>query len=287
MATEPIRVYQAALESGRQAVRSARGTGVSDPRKLEIVFYGMACFDSLQNGAGYRVLFPNGLEEGQEIPIHGAGLWVRDRQELATARWPWFAWRNDFFLGEPRPLTISGLAETTLDAGAMEGHVTKLRDCDPTFEISETPDAVMDMVVDRGTLSAQIVNEAGMLVVLWEVERQRGERVRFTLGDTFVEIPDSASQVFLVNAGSSSGMDDTHSHFQLYRKLSTEPQKPLPYQKPPNEPASKGLVLKEPTFGYGPTKAAPPPATPIGNLPAGGISKLVLTPDYHCSPVRR
>jgi hypothetical protein len=266
---EPISIYEEALAAGKRAINAAAaktGESAATTRDLDILFYGMACFDPLDDRAGYRVLFPNGLEESDGIPVHAASIWVRDREEVATARWPWFAWRNDYFLAEKRLLTITGLTPTALDASGFEGHVTNLQECDPSFQVSTTPDTVIEMVVDHGTLTSHVVNAEGMIVVRWRVKVEAGTPVRFEFGNYFVEIPPSVTQVFLANAGASSdALDINLRHFRLYRKLSTEPAKELPFQGPKTTPQSLGsLVLKDPTFGY----------------------ITLLTPDVVCSAVQ-
>ncbi len=272
-------------------------------RELEILFYGMMCFDPQRNGT-YRVLFPNGMDLSAltDIPVHAAGLWVRDRGARATARWSGFAFRNDYFVQGKNKLTITGLAHTPLDATLFEGRVTSLKKCDPEFTIGPDPDAVIELLVDRGTLSAHVVNSQGMIVVRWAVQVSAGSTVRFTFGDDFVEIPPTVSQVFLANV--SAGSEDTKNDFQLFRKLATKPAKRLEYKRPELDPRDTGpLVLDEPTFGYDstPRRVVPAPA-PGGGLPAvvgvvpqSGISSIAaqskvftavaFSPNVVCSAV--
>lgn len=231
-------------------------------RKLEILFYGMACFDPIDGGGGYRVLFPNGMTNTGGVDAHVAAIWVRDRNATATARWTGLIGKdaNDFTLVAPRSLTVGGLVRTPLDARALEGYVVNLRDCDPKFRI-RNPDTILDMVVDRGTLSAHEVNEKGMIVVGWEVEAPMGAPVRFYFDEDFVEVPPTADQVILANVG-ISGIEDP-GHFQLYRKLSEDKTTKLEMKfkgtKPPKKPSG---WMKDPTIKY-----------------------RVTTPDFVCSPV--
>ena len=247
---EPIHIYRNVLDAGADMVESDAPAAASGTRDLEILFYGMACFHP--DGAGYRVLFPNGLEPSHGIPAHAAAVWVRDRSELATARWQWFAWRNDFFLGESdQQLTINGLVTTDLDDnGFKNGYVTILKECDPTFEIGTDPDTVMEMRVDFGTLTVHEVNPRGMLVVRWLVKAEAGAPVRFNFGRNFIDVPPTADQVILANAGSSSGMDENDRHFRLYRKLSSEPDKDLKHKRASKKANTSGGKPKDPTFGY-------------------------------------
>lgn len=275
------------------------------PRDLDIIFYGMMCFDPLEDGSGYRVLFPNGLDlpELMDIPVHAAGLWVRNRSANATAKWSGFAFRNDFFVGQKsqkHELTISGLAKTPLNSKNFERNVTNLQKCDPNFAVREEDrDTVMEMIVDRGTLSAHVVdNGTGMIVVKWTVKIQAGQNVRFSFGDAdFVEVGADAGQIFLVNV-SASTTEETTRHFQLFRKLSKESSKLLPFV-PPATPPTGALKLIEPTFGYAPAQnTAPqapapktkPPKKRNNNLPplVGAIPQLLAiaeTPEIVCSPV--
>lgn len=286
MTTESVttRIYEMALREDLGRVREPRSFPAGgEPGKLEIIFYGMACFARQENGS-YWVLFPNGLDEANGVPIHAAGVWVRDRHHLATTKWQGLAWRNDYFLADKRSLRISGLEATTLERGNLEEALVDLKRCDPAFTLSAAPDAVIDMTVDRGKLSVHVVNDAGMMVVRWEVTRERGGTVRFTLGDNFVEIGPEVEQVMLANAGSSSGMIGEDTHFRLYRKLSTEPDKVLEPAEPQGSAHAQGTVfLREPTFGYG-TPAAPP--TPAAGATGAErmVNVLLLTPDKLCSP---
>jgi hypothetical protein len=266
---------------------------------LEIFFYGMMCFDPLPGGSGYRVLFPNGLdlEDLADIPVHAAGVWVRDRQAKTIVRWSGPAQRNDFFVNEKRQLTITGLKQTKLDTSAFEGRVTNLQDCDPEFKISDNPDAILTMLVDRGTLSAHRANDAGLIVVRWTVEVEDGAPVRFTFGGEFVEIPPEVTQVFLANVSPLSGAEGVRD-FQLFRKLSASRQTPLTYRLPRQLP-QEYIKLPDPTFGFTPTAPrgaapqAPKQTTPSGLPPIeGDVDILALeaevvaqTPYIVCSAV--
>lgn len=271
----------------------------SGERELDILFYGLMCFDPLPRGSGYRVLFPNGLDltELTDIPVHSAGLWIRGRDARVTSRWSGFALRNDFFVSGKQQLTISGLAKTPLDTTEFEGRVTNLQDCDPAFEVSDEPDAVIDMIVDRGTLSAHVGNDQGMIVVKWTVQVERGAPVRFAFGSDFVELPESVTQVVLANVSPKPVLESVRD-FQLFRKLATAPDRPLKY-KLPNNPPTNRLEVKEPTFGLLHAAAAPEPATEpgsertpgnrlrdiVGVVPQAAQDAVALTPDVVCSAV--
>jgi len=292
-----IGVYEEALRLAENAARQGQTVSKAE-RELEILFYGMMCFDPLADGSGYRVLFPNGLDltELTDIPVHAAGVWVRGRGARATARWSGLAFRNDFFVNQKHQLTITGLAKTPLDTDEFEGRVTNLQTCDPNFTIREDPDAVIQMIVDRGTLSAHVVNGGGMIVVKWAVQVDAGVPVRFTFGNDFVEIPPTVTQVFLANVSASSD-EETLRHFQLYRKLSTEPSKPLPFRGPerPNSRLTATLVLNEPTFGYLPGTIQAPRSKVVAAPKPGGFPSIVgavpqstsvaQTPNVVCSAV--
>jgi hypothetical protein len=242
------------LESAVNRTKSeeARSTTTSgSTRRIDILFYGMSCFDPLPDASGYRVLFPNGLHFQ---PTHICGVWVRDRIDLATVRWSGFWYpqlKNDFYLAEPRSLTITGLTRTPLDADAFDGHVINLQDADPAFTIARNPDAITEVVVDHGTLSAHVVNKNNMIVVKWTVTAAASATVRLNFGDDFIELPQNAKQVYLVNAGPGNSGEDWE-HFRLYRKLSTEPEKPLEFPQASTSIATTlpHLDLIDPTFGY-------------------------------------
>jgi len=292
-------------------VKPSNGTGQSTPQlgyELEILFYGMTCFDPLPDGSGYRVLFPNGLDLAglTDIPIHTAGVWVRDRAVSPTVKWSAFSFRNDFFVNRKQKLTITGLAKTNLNIDEFEGRVLNMQDIDSDFTIRENPDAVMDVIVDRGTLSAHEVNDRRMIVVKWAVQVEGSEPVRFTFGDDFVEIPSEVKQVYLVNVSPVEG-DNPERHFQLFRNLSTDPNKTLNFKAPaqPTTPPTATLKLIDPTFEYPSEKISTPPsapkgpATPKGNdrkAPKKGkdlvgtvsqqlVDAIPFSPDIVCSAV--
>jgi hypothetical protein len=244
-------------------------------RELEILFYGMMCFDPLPGGRGFRVLFPNGMDlpELTEIPAHTAGLWVRARNAKATARWSGPSLRNDFFLNGSRQLTITGLTKTELDTTAFDGRVTNLQDCDSEFAIGDDPDAVIDMIVDRGTLSAHVANDAGLIVIRWAVQAEADVPVRFAFGSDFVEIPPTVQQVILANV-SADAQSENFRDFQLYRKLAAYPQRTLTYQ-PPQQMPPDGIELQEPTFGYTSAGSTPASGRPVSETRPDGLQPIV------------
>lgn len=247
MSNDPRSVHEILLSSSTQQQTVERIAGT---RALEIIFYGMACF--VPQVGGYRVLFPNGLTGMGKIPIHLAAIWVRDRDQLATARWAGHAVNNDFFLHDRRVLTITGLVPTPLDATGMAGRLTDLVECDSGFTISPNPDAAIDMIVDQGKLTAHFVGPKGMSVVKWVVQAEASAPVRFYFGDNFVEVPPTVTQVMLANVGGpKTKRDDDDFHFRIYRKLSTEPDKELEYKEPKKGPLKTGVKLKDPTMKYG------------------------------------
>lgn len=296
-------LYDVLQEALRAAVNApvtspSRDRLTGDGQELEILFYGMMCFDPLPGRSGYRVLFPNGLDLTAltEIPVHTAGMWVRDRSARVTARWSGPVLRNDFFVDGKRQLTITGLARTPLVTTEFEGRVANLQNCDPEFKISDNPDAVIDMIVDRGTLSAHVVNGAGLIVVRWAVKVEDGGPVRFTFGSDFVEVPANVTQVILANVSAMSQTENFRD-FQLFRKLSTYPNRPLPFQPPRTMPTAF-IELQEPTFGYTPAALTPTPdparrvpvPTPggvpgiVGVVPASTLDAIAQTPHIVCSP---
>lgn len=274
--------------------------GERDRRELEIIFYGMMCFDPLPDRRGYRVLFPNGrdLTALTDIPVHSAALWIRRRGERVTSRWSGLAHRNDFFVSKKQRLTITGVEKTPLDTTGFEGRLTDLRDCDPEFRISDDPDAVIDMIVDHGTLSAHVGHELGMIVVKWRVQVEAGASVRFSFGDDFVEVRPTVEQVVLANVSHKPQMESFRD-FQLFRKLSANPDKPLEYKLPKNRPTDH-IKVHEPTFDHShPVPAAGPSATPgaektpavralrpiVGAVPQSLQEAIAQTPIVVCSAV--
>jgi hypothetical protein len=236
-------------------------------KRLEIIFYGMACFDRVRGG-GFRVLFPDGREMG-----HIAGVWVRHRKKTATVRWEWISIGNDYFF-TPSAFEISGTKKTKLDAGKLEGFLINLKQCDPDFKIAREPQVTGILRhVDRGTLSAHVINTDGQIVVKWMLDIADRAQVRINFGKNFIEPPPNVSQVVLANVritgfspsklkdfvgspvswepdGESDGFVPfdlgEQDDFQIYRKLSTEPDKPLVLKTPDKVAPSSGAVVIEP-----------------------------------------
>lgn len=260
---EPIEIYRllldAADDTGKAVAPSSDGT-----RDLEILFYGMFCFHP--DGDGYRVLMPNGMQSSGGVPAHAAAVWVRSRSEVATARWPWLAWRNDFFIGDAGlTLTIQGLVSTALnDTFLNNGYLTVLKELEPREDLRQDPDTVFEVRVDTGTLSVHEYGSKGMLTVRWLVQAPAGQSVRFDFGSNFVDVPPTAHQVILANAGSSHGSGSTAAHFRLYRKVWGNPGNDFHHQPPRKKTKLPGGVPEDPTFGY----------------------IEILTPDIVCSPVQ-
>jgi hypothetical protein len=235
-------------EMRRLCELAARHAQEPRSRRLTFVFYGMVCFDPYPKDKAYRVLFPNGLQSSNDVPMHVAGAWVRKRSEKAKAAWKdWCQYENDFFVEDNRKLNISGLAHTPLIADQFEGHVTNLKDCDRNFEIRDDHNSIIEMTVDRGTLTSHVVNEKGMIAASWVVYTNPGETVEMKFEDVQIEIPPSAHQVFLSNVEPEPS---DQYHFGLFRKLSTAPNDVLQHKMPPYAPQPLGsLELDDPTFG--------------------------------------
>jgi len=108
--------------------------------------------------------------------------------------------------------------------------------------------------------------------------------VRFTFGGEFVEIPPEVTQVFLVNVSPISGAEGI-GDFQLYRKLSTSPEKPLPYRLPRQLPEDP-IKLPDPTFGFTTTTPRGPTAI-VGDVDveASEVEVVAQTPYIVCSAV--
>lgn len=287
-----LEIFEAALDAARETPGvEVPQSGERDRRELEIIFYGLMCFDPLPDRSGYRVLFPNGrdLTALTDIPVHSPALWIRRRDERVTSRWSGFALRNDFFVSEKQELKITGLEETRLDSTEFEGRLTNLQDCDPEFRISDDPDALIEMRVDRGTLSAHVGHDLGMIVVKWKVQVEAGASVRFSFGDDFVEVRPTVEQVVLANVSHKPQLEGIRD-FQLYRKLSTNPDKPLEYKLPKNRPTDR-INVHEPTFGHSPAATSDPEKTRVARTPPpiiGGVAQSVAdaiaqTPIVVCS----
>lgn len=291
-----LEIIEAALEAARVApppeVPQPRER---DGRELEIIFYGLMCFDPLPDRSGYRVLFPNGrdLTALTDIPVHSPALWIRRRDERVTSRWSGLALRNDFFVSEKQELKITGLEEARLDSTELEGRLTNLQDCDPEFKISDTPDTLIELIVDRGTLSAHVGHDLGMIVVKWKVKAEAGTSVRFSFGADFVEVRPTVEQVVLANVSHKPQLEGIRD-FQLYRKLSMNPDKPLEYKLPKNRPLDSDRInVQEPTFGHSNAATSDTEKTRVARNPApiiGGVSQSVAdaiaqTPIVVCSAV--
>ena len=295
-----IEIVAAALYAAEEAPPpEPRQPEERDRRELEIIFYGLMCFDPLPDRRGYRVLFPNGrdLTALTDIPVHSPALWIRRRDERVTSRWSGIALRNDFFVSEKQQLTITGLEKTPLDTTDFEGRLTNLQDCDPEFRISDEPDALIEMVVDHGTLSAHVGHELGMIVVKWKVKVEAGASVRFSFGPDFVEVRPTATQVVLANVSHKPQLEGFRD-FQLFRKLSANPDKLLEYKLPKNPPTDR-IDVNEPTFDPAhPVSAAGPAATsgtektrvartpaPIIGIAQSVADAIAQTPIVVCSAV--
>jgi hypothetical protein len=223
-------------------------------RELEVIIYGLACFDELPRKNGYRVLFPDGrVPSPNAIPPHTAAVWVRERSETATARWPWRAGDNDYMVAEPRTLTIDGLVPTALNAADITDQILSLPKADPAYKLDAAPEAIIDLTIDQGTLTAHQF-PTGMIVVRWLLQAQDGKPVRFNFGsDAWIETTPATKQVILANAA----MAETErmigpSHFTLYRKLATVKSGELdPTQAAPAQtPMRLGVTLIDPSHGY-------------------------------------
>jgi len=219
--------------------------------QLEIIVYGLACLDA-QPG-GYRVLFPDGFTTPMfDIPKHLAAVWVRERSELATAQWPWRSTGNDFTVSAPRKLTISGLLKTSnLDDSQLIGRLPNLRDADPQFTLSDAPEAILDLWIDRGVLSAHAF-PAGMIVVKWVVDLDESVNTRLSFGDdAWIDLAPATKQVILANAGvSNNERPQRGNHFNLYRKLATNRSGELSVPDPAIRPQMLGVTLLDPTHEY-------------------------------------
>jgi hypothetical protein len=221
-------------------------------RELEVIIYGLACFDELPRGGGYRVLFPDGrVPSPHAIPPHTAMVWVRDRSETAVARWPWSAGNNDYTVAEPRKLTISGLKRTDLNANGLTDEILSLRKADPAYALDTAPEAIIDLTIDQGTLTAHQF-PTGMIVVRWLLHAEDGQPVRFNFGDdAWIETSPATKQVVLANAGKPEAQRMIGpSHFTLYRKLSTVKTGDLVPPIPVRMPMSLGVTLIDPSHGY-------------------------------------
>src|SRR5262249_46646701 len=152
-----------------------------------------------------------------------------------------------------------------------DDYLVNLKDCANDFQIARKPKTVAIMRgVDRGKLSVHAINNDGQLVVLWQIELAERRTVRINVGKYSIEPPPDVDQVILQNAGviavklekltelgefvspmSHEGMPhevmphgglhlhsslDDNGHFNLFRRLSTRPDLPLPF-RPPNKAA--------------------------------------------------
>ncbi|HKR66159.1 MAG TPA: hypothetical protein VJZ00_20685 [Thermoanaerobaculia bacterium] len=200
-------------------------------------------------------MFPDGRNPAPfAIPPHRAAIWVRERTSSAVARWPWFSERNDYAVDEPRKVTITGIKKTPLDTSELDGRLANLQDSDPGFKIAANPSTIMELTIDRGTLSAHSFPIlGGMTAVRWIVDRDEKTPVRFQFDNDYIEIPADAVQVILANAGDPDEEALGHSpdsHFLLYRKLATEKTGALEYTAPAEAPQELGLIIREPTHRY-------------------------------------
>jgi len=220
-------------------------------RQIEILFYGMACFDRI-SPTEYRVLFPDGRNlAGLGVPEHVASAWVRERKEVATVRWPWVAFRNDYIVGEPRTLSITGAEHTTLDDTQLIDRLTNLTDCDPEFTLAATPETIIELTIDRGILSSHQESEGAMIIVRWELQVEDRQQLRFSFGnDAWIEPPTEAVQIVLANAGADGGHLGGPSHFRIYERLAADKSRELKWVPPRAAPDRQPATIIEPTNQY-------------------------------------
>jgi hypothetical protein len=219
-------------------------------RQLDIVFYGMTCFDAVDGG--YRVLLPDGRDAASMgIPVHNAAIWIRNRDKTAAARWDWPSQDNDFLIGDPCELQVTGANATELDTSGFEERLANLTDSDPNFTLADEPEAVVEMFIDRGTLTAHQF-PTGMILVKWRVEIEDNSVLRFDAGRNWIEVPPDADQVVIANAGTTSERSQRSrvSHFRLFRKLATEKTGNLEPQPPRTRPQQFGVALIQPSHNY-------------------------------------
>ncbi len=219
--------------------------------QLEIIIYGLACFQSTNRGAAFRVLFPDGRNPAPyRIPPHKAALWVRERSSPATARWPFLVDRNDFAVDVRGKLTITGLKKTPLDDKNFSGRLADLRDSDPNFKIDANPEAIIEMTIDRGRLSAHEF-PTGMILVRWLADVEEGQKVTLSFADGYIELPEDTKQVVIANAGEPEDERiEGDNHFMLYRKLATQKTGQLRPLQSRTTPQFQGLTLIDPTHKY-------------------------------------
>ncbi|HEX7708074.1 MAG TPA: hypothetical protein VF701_16560 [Thermoanaerobaculia bacterium] len=229
-------------------------------RHLEIIFYGLACFHYKDDGT-LGVLFPDGRNTSNigDVDAHTAALWVRGREAIATARWPWPASRNDFEIQEPSTLEIHGLKPTPLNVGDLRDHLPRLTDADPAFKLSPQPDTILKMTVDRGSLTAHVLGK-GMILTRWGVEADGDAPIKFACGQYSLVLAPDTHQVMIANVALNG--DTGSNHFRIYRKLGTNQEGDLEVPDRRLAAQSGGLNLDDPSDGY---------------------SEKVLTPRIPCS----
>ncbi|HKR65968.1 MAG TPA: hypothetical protein VJZ00_19710 [Thermoanaerobaculia bacterium] len=203
-------------------------------RPLEIVFYGLACFDP--QPYGYRVLFPDGRNPAPyNVPPHHGWIGIRPQTEVVTARWPGGFALNNFPVPGRGQLEISGLRRTTFDNTQLLHRLSNLQDSDSGFAIDANPDALIDMVVDRGTLSAH-QQPTQMILVQWQVEAEDDAAIRINFGSYWIELTPGTTQVILGNTGEAPNDMSGDSDFMLFRKLATQKSGALPVVPPATTP---------------------------------------------------
>jgi hypothetical protein len=217
-------------------------------RKLDIIFYGLACFHKW--GERYRVLFPDGRKpgRGRDIPAHNLSVWVRDRNQKPS-KMKWLSARrgvNDFPLEYPCKLKISGLKRTSpVDDSELLRRLPILKKSDFAFKIAPLPETILTLMVDRGALSAHEHDGTDMIVVRWMVEVENNREVRFTFdGDHWIEITKQTKQVILANVSNRERKSDEDSDFNLYRKLAIQKQGKIQPTNPENDPLCEIPVIQ-------------------------------------------
>jgi hypothetical protein len=215
-------------------------------RSLEIIINGIACFVPNRNGAGYRLLFPDGRtppDKSYTIPRHDLVVWVRPSDEVPLARWQWTSDANDYTLGDPVPMSMSinGLNATTFDDSKLIGELPNLKDSDPNFTLDQNPTIWGEINIDFGTLSAHEMAK-GSILTQWIVEAEDAATVRLNFGNNFLELTPGTTQVVLANTAA----DDTGQHdsdFLLYRHLATAKTGALAVKPPKTAPVKGGVTI--------------------------------------------
>jgi hypothetical protein len=214
-------------------------------RTLEIIFWGMACFYVDEDAGTVDVILPDGRYNNPSgVETHYPMLWLRPTDKPPVKGRIWYEYMvNNFAIINPCDLVISGIKATPLDTTMLDDRLPSLTKADKSFALANrmSRQSIMEMTIDRGTLSAHEFPK-GAIAVKWVVEVEN--TVTLDFGMTFLKLHPDTEQITIANAARSSMM--MPQHFVLYRKLATVKKGTLNQKAPKVAPQKGGATIIDP-----------------------------------------